>query len=181
MQKRPEVADDSFETFASLRSRANTGHIPGMLFSEFNIFLLSHVWHQTEFYELQSLGKIPGDALTAVPMRISALLSSKETLRLKADNEKLKSLAGYVFPVLIFQSRPYLCSDSPLCLFVSVCLCVSKARGMWDKLRKERDHHRMHHRRVAQEKDKLLNDLRRLKTHIEGCDSVAALSREMFC
>lgn len=39
---------------------------------------------------------------------------------------------------------------------------------MWDKLRRERDHHRMHHRRVVQEKDKLINDIRRLKTHIDG-------------
>jgi len=39
---------------------------------------------------------------------------------------------------------------------------------MWDKLRKERDHHRMHHRRVVQEKDKLITDLRRLKNHVDG-------------
>lgn len=164
---------------------------------------------QTEFYELQSLGKIPSDALTAVPdayQRIALL--EEETMKLRAENEKLKSLAGYVF-CLLWRFSLFACSSS--CYISSniycvvpcfIAFCVSclvasfltfasilltfasilltnvtkfspetkhrKARGMWDKLRKERDHHRMHHRRVAQEKDKLLNDLRRLKTHIDG-------------
>lgn len=54
---------------------------------------------------------------------------------------------------------------------------------MWDKLRKERDHHRMHHRRVVQEKDKLITDLRRLKNHVDGyfllSRSVAALANAL--
>ncbi|XP_072902559.1 sperm-associated antigen 16 protein isoform X1 [Hemitrygon akajei] len=33
------------------------------------------------------------------------------------------------------------------------------------KLRKERDFHRMHHKRVAQEKNRLINDIKRLKKH----------------
>ena len=37
---------------------------------------------------------------------------------------------------------------------------LSKARGTWDKLRKERDFHRMHHRRVVQEKQRLVTDLK---------------------
>eukprot|EP00294_Goniomonas_avonlea_P016044 CAMPEP_0114561352 /NCGR_PEP_ID=MMETSP0114-20121206/11957_1 /TAXON_ID=31324 /ORGANISM="Goniomonas sp, Strain m" /LENGTH=606 /DNA_ID=CAMNT_0001746979 /DNA_START=71 /DNA_END=1888 /DNA_ORIENTATION=- len=41
-----------------------------------------------------------------------------------------------------------------------------KARSTWDKFRKERDFHRMHHRRVAQEKNSLVKDLRRLRTHL---------------
>lgn len=40
---------------------------------------------------------------------------------------------------------------------------AGKAGVTWDKFRKERDFHRMHHKRVAQEKDKLLLDLRNLK------------------
>ena len=38
---------------------------------------------------------------------------------------------------------------------------ATKARNTWDKLRRERDMHRMHHRRVVQEKEKLLTDLKR--------------------
>ena len=60
---------------------------------------------------------------------------------------------------------------------------AGKARSVWDKLRKERDYHKMHHRRVVQvceshiilslfdfmqEKDKLVRDIRRLKKHIDG-------------
>jgi len=41
------------------------------------------------------------------------------------------------------------------------------AKQSWDKFRKERDFHRMHHRRVVQEKNKLIVDLRRLKKHYE--------------
>ena len=40
-----------------------------------------------------------------------------------------------------------------------------RATSTWDKLRKERDFHRMHHKRVAQEKNKLLQDIKRLRKH----------------
>jgi len=42
---------------------------------------------------------------------------------------------------------------------------ASKASATWDKFRKERDFHRMHHKRVAQEKNKLVLDIKRLKEH----------------
>jgi hypothetical protein len=42
-------------------------------------------------------------------------------------------------------------------------LIASKASATWDKFRKERDFHRMHHKRVAQEKNKLVGDMKRLK------------------
>ena len=45
---------------------------------------------------------------------------------------------------------------------------VSKARSTYDKLRKERDFHRMHHKRVVQEKNKLISDIKRLKKHYES-------------
>jgi len=41
------------------------------------------------------------------------------------------------------------------------------AKNSWDKFRKERDFHRMHHRRLQQEKEKLLVELKRLKRHYE--------------
>eukprot|EP00931_Biecheleriopsis_adriatica_P073798 TRINITY_DN48017_c0_g1_i1.p1 TRINITY_DN48017_c0_g1~~TRINITY_DN48017_c0_g1_i1.p1 ORF type:complete len:592 (+),score=155.88 TRINITY_DN48017_c0_g1_i1:117-1892(+) len=46
-------------------------------------------------------------------------------------------------------------------------LVAAKAKDSWDKFRKERDFHRMHHRRVVQEKNKLIVDLKRLKKHYE--------------
>lgn len=46
-------------------------------------------------------------------------------------------------------------------------LINSKARSTFDKLRKERDFHKMHHQRVAQEKNKLISDIKRLKKHYE--------------
>ncbi|KAJ9532037.1 flagellar WD repeat-containing protein Pf20 [Haematococcus lacustris] len=42
---------------------------------------------------------------------------------------------------------------------------AGKASATWDTFRKERDFHRMHHKRVAQEKNKLITDIRRLKEH----------------
>eukprot|EP00929_Paragymnodinium_shiwhaense_P112171 TRINITY_DN8042_c0_g1_i3.p1 TRINITY_DN8042_c0_g1~~TRINITY_DN8042_c0_g1_i3.p1 ORF type:complete len:661 (+),score=201.83 TRINITY_DN8042_c0_g1_i3:95-1984(+) len=44
---------------------------------------------------------------------------------------------------------------------------AAKAKHSWDKFRKERDFHRMHHRRVVQEKNRLIIDLKRLKKHYE--------------
>merc|ERR1712013_654403 len=45
---------------------------------------------------------------------------------------------------------------------------TSKVKSTWDALRKERDFHRMHHRRVLQEKNELIKRLKRLKKY---CDS----------
>jgi chromosome segregation ATPase len=44
---------------------------------------------------------------------------------------------------------------------------AAKARSTYDKLRKERDFHRMHHKRVVQEKAKLISDIKKLKKHYE--------------
>jgi hypothetical protein len=41
----------------------------------------------------------------------------------------------------------------------------SKARDTYTKLRKERDFHRMHHKRIVQEKNRLITDIKRLKNH----------------
>ena len=43
------------------------------------------------------------------------------------------------------------------------------AKGTWDKFRKERDFHKMHHKRVVQEKNKLILDLKRLKVRLLHC------------
>lgn len=42
---------------------------------------------------------------------------------------------------------------------------AERASSTWDKFQKERDFHRMHHKRVAQEKNKLITDIKRLKKH----------------
>lgn len=39
---------------------------------------------------------------------------------------------------------------------------AARASSTWDKFRKERDFHRMHHKRVAQEKNRLISDIKRL-------------------
>eukprot|EP00933_Yihiella_yeosuensis_P071188 TRINITY_DN7938_c1_g1_i1.p1 TRINITY_DN7938_c1_g1~~TRINITY_DN7938_c1_g1_i1.p1 ORF type:complete len:593 (+),score=104.42 TRINITY_DN7938_c1_g1_i1:144-1922(+) len=44
---------------------------------------------------------------------------------------------------------------------------AGKAKEAWDSFRKERDFHRTNHRRVVQEKNKLIVDLKRLKKHYE--------------
>ncbi|RUS86529.1 hypothetical protein EGW08_005721 [Elysia chlorotica] len=43
-----------------------------------------------------------------------------------------------------------------------------KAKETYVKLRKERDFHRMHHKRIVQEKNKLIDDIKRLKRHYSG-------------
>lgn len=42
---------------------------------------------------------------------------------------------------------------------------AGKATATWDQLRKERDFHKMHHKRVVQEKNKLITDIKRIKNH----------------
>ncbi|XP_048725226.1 sperm-associated antigen 16 protein isoform X1 [Caretta caretta] len=44
-------------------------------------------------------------------------------------------------------------------------LAASKAKEALQKIQKERDFHRMHHKRVAQEKNRLISDIKRLKAH----------------
>lgn len=43
-----------------------------------------------------------------------------------------------------------------------------KTKDDYTKLLKERDYHRMHHRRVVQEKNSLITDLKRLKRHYKS-------------
>uniref|UniRef100_A0A8D0GFU2 Sperm-associated antigen 16 protein n=1 Tax=Sphenodon punctatus TaxID=8508 RepID=A0A8D0GFU2_SPHPU len=44
-------------------------------------------------------------------------------------------------------------------------LAANKAKEAMLKIQKQRDFHRMHHKRVVQEKNRLINDIKRLKTH----------------
>uniref|UniRef100_A0A8C4Y5S9 Sperm-associated antigen 16 protein n=1 Tax=Gopherus evgoodei TaxID=1825980 RepID=A0A8C4Y5S9_9SAUR len=44
-------------------------------------------------------------------------------------------------------------------------LAASKAKEALQKIQKERDFHRMNHKRVVQEKNRLISDIKRLKAH----------------
>lgn len=92
----------------------------------------------TEWYELQSKGKLPEELSTAVPdiyLRNEELDAACGVLREQVD--KMRTVAA-------------------------------RAESTWDKFRKERDFHRMHHKRVVQEKNKLIDDLRRLRNHLRS-------------
>jgi len=44
-------------------------------------------------------------------------------------------------------------------------LVCRKAKDTYVRLRKERDYHKLNHKRVVQEKNRLITDLRRLRDH----------------
>lgn len=47
-------------------------------------------------------------------------------------------------------------------------------------MKKERDYHRMHHNRVAQEKNKLITDLKRLKSHYETYEPLLQTMKDKY-
>jgi sperm-associated antigen 16 protein len=87
----------------------------------------------TEWYELLSKGKLPAELSTAVP-------------DIYLRNEELDSQAR-VLREQVDKMR----------------IVAARAENTWDKFRKERDFHRMHHKRVVQEKNKLINDVSEVK------------------
>jgi sperm-associated antigen 16 protein len=92
----------------------------------------------TEWFELQSKGKLPNELSTPVP---------DIYLRNEDLDQQTRLLREQV---------------------VSMREVAAKAQATWDKFRKERDFHRMHHQRVLQEKNKLVEDIRRLKNHMRS-------------
>ena len=54
------------------------------------------------------------------------------------------------------------------------------AKSTWDKFRKERDFHKMHHKRVVQEKNKLVVDLKRLKKHYENYEPMLKIMKAKY-
>ena len=89
----------------------------------------------SEWYELQAKGKLAEEYTSTVP---DIYLRNQEL------DEKVASLQRQLDKMREITAR---------------------AQGTWDKFRKERDFHRMHHRRVVQEKTKLMSDLQRLRKH----------------
>lgn len=57
---------------------------------------------------------------------------------------------------------------------------ASNYKGTWDKFKKERDFHRMHHRRVQQEKSGLLRDLKRLQSHYSTFEPALEAARKKY-
>jgi hypothetical protein len=117
-QVRPSVVDDFIRNFL-----INVGM--GRTLDSFN----------TEWYELQSKGKLSEQYTSTVP---DIYLRNQEL------DEQVQSLRSQL---------------------VKMREITAKAQGTWDKFRKERDFHRMHHKRVVQEKGKLMTDLKRLRKH----------------
>eukprot|EP00965_Chrysotila_dentata_P045011 1495055-Pleurochrysis_carterae.AAC.1 len=56
----------------------------------------------------------------------------------------------------------------------------TSAKSTWDKFRKERDFHKMHHKRVVQEKNKLITDLKRLKSHYDNYEPMLKMMRTKY-
>lgn len=55
-----------------------------------------------------------------------------------------------------------------------------QAKSTWDKFRKERDFHKMHHKRVVQEKNKLIVDLKRLRNHYSNYEPMLQMVRGKY-
>mmetsp|Transcript_24456 Transcript_24456/g.41413 ORF Transcript_24456/g.41413 Transcript_24456/m.41413 type:complete len:571 (+) Transcript_24456:84-1796(+) len=91
-----------------------------------------------EWYELQSKGRLPAEVSTIVP-----------DIYLRNDELDQQSR---VLREQIDKMRQV----------------AGRAQATWDKFRKERDFHRMHHKRVVQEKNKLLKDLKRVRNHLRS-------------
>lgn len=90
---------------------------------------------ETEWYEMKATGKLEEENLGSVP-------------DIYILNQQLQDIISTLRSELR-ESRSI----------------AEKATSTWDKFRKERDFHRMHHKRVGQEKNKLLTDLKRLRKH----------------
>ncbi|KAK2140802.1 hypothetical protein LSH36_1240g00010 [Paralvinella palmiformis] len=90
---------------------------------------------QTEWYELQQTGELREEDISIVP---------DIYIRNQQLDQQIKHLHREVTRF----------RDAAI-----------KAKETYVKMRKERDFHRMHHKRVVQEKNKLITDIKRLKKH----------------
>lgn len=104
----------------------------------------------TEWYEMQSKGKLTPEDVAVVP---------DIYLRNQALDEQVRELRSQV---------------------TRMEAIAAKAKGTWDTFRKERDFHRMHHRRVVQEKRKLTQDIKRLREHFVGFEPTLAELRGKY-
>ncbi|CAM9197788.1 unnamed protein product, partial [Phaeothamnion confervicola] len=91
-----------------------------------------------EWYELQAKGRLPETHTTKVP-------------DIYLRNEELDEQVGALRAQLL-----------------RVQEIAERAQATWDKFRRERDFHRLHHKRVAQEKARLVVDMKRLQKHYKA-------------
>jgi sperm-associated antigen 16 protein len=89
----------------------------------------------TEWFELKARGALPPDDVLATPEIYAQAAAAEEELA------RLRLELAHARDV------------------------AAKAQGTWDRFRRERDFHRMHHKRVVQEKNRLITDLKRLRSH----------------
>jgi len=57
---------------------------------------------------------------------------------------------------------------------------TNKAKEMWDRLRNERNHHRMHHRRVVQEKNEMIKKMKRIKKHCQNYEPALQALKQRY-
>lgn len=93
---------------------------------------------QKEWYEISQKGKVKSDETNKVP----DIKIKNQQLRLKMDqlNNELETAK----------------------------ISAESAKATWDKLKKEKEYHMMHHKRVQEEKERLFKDIEKLKAlHFE--------------
>ena len=136
MTKRPEVVDDFIRNFLNKMNLSRT----------LDTF-------QTEWYELQQKGLLKETDISIVPdvyLRNQQLDDSVKVLHAELQNarEVAEQARG--------ASSECKLEGLPCCERGPTQASSSGSAGTWDKFRKERDYHRMHHKRVVQEKNKLV-------------------------
>uniref|UniRef100_A0A8C8B1B3 Sperm-associated antigen 16 protein n=1 Tax=Otus sunia TaxID=257818 RepID=A0A8C8B1B3_9STRI len=105
---------------------------------------------QTEWYELIERGVFTAEDAGLVPTAYT------RNQQLEAENMRLRQdLENYK-------------------------LAANKAKEAFLKMQKERDFHRMHHRRVVQEKNRLISDIKRLKAHYASYEPVLKQLTEKY-
>lgn len=104
----------------------------------------------TEWYELKSKGALPDDDVLSVP----DIYAQHE--RLSDAVSRLRVELGHAQEI------------------------AGKAQAQWERLRRERDFHRMHHKRVVQEKNRLIVDMKRLKSHFDGFEPTVRELRSKY-
>jgi WD40 repeat protein len=134
---------------------------------------------QSEWYELQSGGKFKDTELQIVQQKVGDFLRnfltkygmrrSLETFQTESYELEQTGMLQDSGEVLLLRQDLGLSEEVTLLRqeIDKARQVAMTAKASWDKFRKERDFHRMHHRRVVQEKNRLIIDLKRLKKHYE--------------
>ncbi|XP_041432811.1 sperm-associated antigen 16 protein isoform X2 [Xenopus laevis] len=151
-----DQAEDSFSPRSVLTTQRPVSHRPEVVDDFVRNFLIKMGMmktlecFQTEWYEMMQKGLLSAEVAGFVP-DIYAHNQMLET--------EIKSLKKQV---------------------ETYKLAASKAKEAMVKLYKERDFHKMHHKRVAQEKNKLINDLKKLKEHYTSYEPLLRQLHEKY-